>query len=340
MSTTSQVTTFSDLYLDLENRVRVQTGITATENQAKRYINIALQDIALGFDYKMRWLEREAFLRTHAPYKDGTISISVGGTSVTGVTTLWNTVNSYNENNARVGGKLIPAGSTNIYDVTVVTNDTTMTINPRYVADSAASAATYIYMEDEYALASDFLKPVDFRSFTDAFNLPIISRAEFRRRFPRPNVTGRPKVCCIQDMPFSGTSAPVKKVIFYPYPSTTYIIPYNYVSNALAVTSAGVEGPTLSADSDEPNFPLRYRHAIVFHGLYHWYRDKKDDTRSQEAKAEYTDIMLRLVGDLDIGTETKAQIQPVMANYTANVRRPYRRGSRYSINDGFDRFDP
>ena len=48
MSATSQLTTFSDLYTDLQNRVRVTTGVTATENQAKRYINIALHDLHLG----------------------------------------------------------------------------------------------------------------------------------------------------------------------------------------------------------------------------------------------------------------------------------------------------
>ena len=66
MSATSQLTTFSDLYTDLQNRVRAATGVTATENQAKRYINIALHDMALGFQYKMPWLEREAYIRTAA----------------------------------------------------------------------------------------------------------------------------------------------------------------------------------------------------------------------------------------------------------------------------------
>ena len=36
MSTTSQVTTYSDLYTDLQVRTRETTGVTATENIAKR----------------------------------------------------------------------------------------------------------------------------------------------------------------------------------------------------------------------------------------------------------------------------------------------------------------
>src|SRR3990172_5195932 len=115
MSSTSQLTTFSDLYTDLQNRVRVTTGITATETQAKRYINIALQDIHLAFDYKLPWAERRGVLRTHAPYSTGTVSVSVGGTALTGASTLWNTANDYGENNMRVGGKLKLAGGTDLY---------------------------------------------------------------------------------------------------------------------------------------------------------------------------------------------------------------------------------
>lgn len=57
MSSTSQYTTFSDLYTGLQQRVRVTTGVAATENQAKNYINVALHDFNLGFQYKLPWLE-------------------------------------------------------------------------------------------------------------------------------------------------------------------------------------------------------------------------------------------------------------------------------------------
>ena len=64
MSSTSQVTDFSDLYTDLLNRVRADTTVTATVTQAKRYINIGLADMHVGFDYKFYWAERRAVLVT------------------------------------------------------------------------------------------------------------------------------------------------------------------------------------------------------------------------------------------------------------------------------------
>ncbi len=45
MSATTQPKTFSDLYTSLLNKVREQTSVTATSNQAKAYINTALQDM-------------------------------------------------------------------------------------------------------------------------------------------------------------------------------------------------------------------------------------------------------------------------------------------------------
>lgn len=340
MSSTTQLTTFSDLYTDLQNRTRVTTGITATENQAKRYINIALQDIHLAFDYKLPWAERRGVLRTHAPYTTGTVSVTVGGTSLTGLTTLWNTANAYSENNMRVGGKVLFAGTSDIYTIATVSGDTTATITQRYVGTANLSGQSYIYFEDEYPLASDFLRPVDMQSFTDDHSIPLIGRNEYRRRYPRPNQAGRPQVASIIDLSFSGNTTPVRKVMFHPYPDAVYMIPYTYISNAVAVTSTGVEGTALVNDTDEPTMPLRYRHAIVFHALYHWYRDKKDDARSQEAKAEYVDIMQRIVNDQDVGTHVQASIQPRMEMYTRHAYRPYskRGGRRMDLNKDFDNF--
>lgn len=341
MSTTSQYTTFSDLYDGLTSAVRVQSGVTATNNVAKRLINVALQDIALGTDYKLPWLERRAVLITHATYTTGTVDVSVGGTTVTGTDSLWNTANSYGQNNARTTGKMTIAGGHDIYRVTDVASDTSLTIGHRYVPTSAADDDTYIYFEDEYALASDFLRMIDTQLFISGHPIPLISRHEFRERFPRPNVGGRPKVATVLDIGFGTSTTPVRRMQFYPYPDAVFSIPYTYVTSNLAVDASGTEAATLSSDTDEPNMPLRYRHLILLHALYNWYRDRRDDQRSQEVKAEYTDQMLRLLGDQEVGTHMKAQIRPSIGSYVRGAMRPYsRRGSRtYDLNGRFDRME-
>lgn len=341
MSASSQLTTFSDLYTDLQNRVRVTTGVSATETQAKRYINIALHDMHIGNNYKFPWCERQSTLIVQAPYTTGTVSIAVGATSLTGSSTLWNTANSYGVNNMRAGGKVVVAGTTDIYRVSTVGSDTAATLSTRYVADSAASGAEYRYFEDEYALASDFLRPIDFQVFSSAWNIPIISRTDFRMRYPRPNVSGRPRVACLFDEGFSGSTTPIRKVVFYPHPDKTYIIPYGYVTNAVGVDSSGANLTSLSADTDEPIVPLQYRHAIMFHALSHWYRDKKDDARSDAANDEYVDIVTRIISDHDVGTHAMAQLQPTGGQYHRYAKTPYgRRAGRmiYDLNDEFDSF--
>ena len=237
MSATTQPTDFSDLYTDLQNRVRVNTGVTATENQAKRYVNTALQDMHIGFGEKFPWAERDDVLRTQAQYTTGTVTITKGSTALTGASTLWNTNNDFGVANARVGGKII-IGSNEVYEVTAVGSDTSITLADAWIGDDQ-SAASYTYFEDEYALASDFLRPIDMQLFSTAMEIPLISRTEFRRMFPRNNVPGRPRVATLIRQEPSGTAAVRTRVRFARPPDTNYLVPYTYVTSNLAVSSAG-----------------------------------------------------------------------------------------------------
>lgn len=325
MSTTSQPTTFSDLYVDLQNRCRVTTGVTATENQAKRYINIALHDLHIGFDYRFPWAERSAILRTQAQYTTGTVTATKGSATLTGSGTAWNTANAFSVNNMRVGGKVRISGSLTPYTISAVGGDTSATLSTAFVEETTSSA-TYVYFEDEYALAADFLRPVDAQRFSDQGNIDLVSRTEFRRRYPTNAVPQvHPSVACIIDAAFSGSTTPVRRVRLAPAPSTNVLIPYTYITSNLAVSSAGVAAANLSADSDEPIVPLRYRHAIVFGALYHWLRDKKDDDRTAAAKAEYTDLVIRMAGDMEVGA-VRPQIRPRIQSYRRSARRPWNGG--------------
>lgn len=337
MSSTTQLTDFSDLFTDLQNRVRVTTAVTATETQAKRYINIALQDMHLGFDYRFPWAERSARLVTQAQYTTGTITATQGSASITGAGTAWNTANAFSVNNMRANGKIRIAGSLVPYSVQTVSSDTGATLTSKFT-ETTQTAQTYVYYEDEYDLASDFLRPVDMQQFSDEVSIGLISRTEFRQRYPNNAVPGRPTVACIIDFAPSGNTTPIRRVRFHQPPATAMTIPYSYITSNLAVSAAGAGQLNLAANSDEPIVPLRYRHAIVFHALYHWYRDKKDDSRSQEAKGEYTDVMVRIASDTEVGG-VRPQIRPRVSAYARSAQRPWSgtTGSRYVTGGRFDR---
>lgn len=340
MSSTTQVTTFSDLYTDLLNRIRADTSQTATVTQAKRYINIALHDMHMGFDYRFPWAERSARLLVRAQYSTGTVSIDRGSTTLTGSSTVWTTTDDFGVANARANGKIRIAGSLTPYVVQTVGGAGSITLSSKFTEDDVAAGATYVYYEDEYDLASDFLRPVDMQRFSDQVPIDLLSRTEFRRRYPTNSTPSRPSVATIIDSAPSGNTTPVRRVRFHPPPSTSLTIPYTYITANLAVSSAGVAAANLSSDSDEPIVPLRYRHAIVFHALYHWYRDKSDDTRTDQAKGEYTDIMLRISSDVEVGA-TRPQIRPRVSGYMRRAKSPWSgsRGGRYDINGRFDRME-
>lgn len=321
MSLTSQPTDFQDLYTDLQNRVRVTTGVTATENQAKRYINIALQDMHLGFDYRFPWAERDAILITQPSYNTGTLSVSKGGLTLTGVSTLWDTANDFSVNNMRVGGKIQINGGDEVYNISAIGSDTSATISSMFVKDSV-SGGSYVYFEDEYSLASDFLRPLDIRRFSNAEDIELVGRTAFRRAYPKNNITGKPYVATIVDKAPSGDTVPVRKIRFYHPPDQAYSLPYDYITSQLVVSSSGVAQTSFIEDTDEPIVPLRYRHVIILHALYNWYRDKKNDKRGQEVKAEYVDAMRRTADDTEIGA-SRPQLKPRLDHYRRKARRPY-----------------
>ena len=156
--------------------------------------------------------------------------------------------------------------------------------------------------------------------------------------FPRNNVPGRPRVATLIRQEPSGTAAVRTRVRFARPPDTNYLVPYTYVTSNLAVSSAGVAGADLSGDTDEPIVPLQYRHAIVLHALGNWYRDKKDDVRSQEVKAEWLDLMRRIVGDQEIGA-VRPRLVPRISPYKRRAKRPWTGSGNYGRFTTGTRFD-
>lgn len=340
MATADSPKTFSDLYTALLNRLRSDNSNSATVAQAKQYVNLALMNMHLGFGEKFPWAERNAVLITQAAYTTGTVSVSVGGTAVTGSSTLWNTNNSYGVANARAGGKIVFAGSSDVYEVSAVGSDTSITLATRYVGSAALSGATYTYFEDEYDLATDFLKPVDVNNFGTDMQIPLISRTDFRRMAPRSNSTGTIQYACIQDRPPSASTTPRRRVRFFKPPATNILIPYAYVTKYLVTTSGGTATEGFNNDTDEPIVPWTYRHGITLQALADWYRDKKDDPeRAAGTASDYNGFMTRVLSDGDVG-EPRMRLAPRVASYKRSARRPWSgRSGGYDTGGRFDRLE-
>jgi hypothetical protein len=341
MAAGTQPVSLLDLRISLLSKVRDVGGTGTNANSvsindiANSYLNTAVQDININPNVMPYWLHRRGVLITHAPYSTGTVSITAATsrTAVVGSSTLWNTaVTGYGFNNARIGGKMKFAGLNEIYTVSAVGSDTAITLESNYTG-ADLTAATYVYFEDEYALASDFDKPVDARLFSTDLNIPFIGPMEFRRRYARNDTSGKPRVATLNVLSSSGNTTPRPRLCLQPYPNDEYSIPYDYVTSNRAVSSAGVEQAAMTADTDEPLMPLKYRHVPVAHALSNWLADRKDDLeRSLKAQKDYEQLMTRITNDAGIGMKDRPRL---IARAGFNGSRRGRRG-RYSTNDDFD----
>lgn len=337
MSVTSQPTDFSDLFTDLMNRMKAETTTTAVSNRAKRYINMALHDFHIQHNWP--WAERRATILTHPIYTTGSVSISsTARTTLEGTNTLWNTtVSGMGTTFARIGGKVRIDGDDDVHIISGLTSDTAATIGTRCtfkaVVTSGASAfvhayAGYRYYEDEYRLERDFFRLQDLRQFSDIAKIPVIGSQEFYARYPRnaATTTGAPQVCTIIELGYDDNIEVRPRVLFHPVPDKVYMIPYRYQTSNLAVSSAGVGAANLSADADQPIVPLRYRHVLIPYAAHVWYRDLKNDERSQESYSEYTDLVKRISGDT-----FPQQDRPRMVAARMRYQPVTRRGGRFDL---------
>jgi len=306
VSTTGQPTTFAELYGALLVDVRADsTSGGNDESIAKRLLNTALVDMHISQNWP--WAERHGVIITRPPYTTGKISIKASTrTTIEGTgSTLWNTaVTGMGFNNMNAGGKIRLGGSDEVYKVSSISSDTQATLQSRCVENISTASTyavyynSYVSYEDEYALASDFFRLIDERQFSDVRAIECLGSQEFYRRFPRNSTrSGPPQKCTIIELGPSQSTDWQPRVVFYPYPDDAHTIPYRYVTRYLAVSSAGTQQLEMSASTDEPIIPVRYRHILMSYAKYLWFRDRKDDSRSQEVYQEYVDGVKRVAGD-------------------------------------------
>lgn len=342
MAAISAPATLSEFQDDFQESLKEATGVVALDTLVGRYLNKGLHDMHRE---RWWWAERRANLLLHDDYTTGTVSVALATrTTVTGVGTLWNTaVTGMGFNNARAGGKMTFAGSNEVYTVSSVTNDTEIVLADRFIGDAALTAVTYRYFEDEYVLASDFdpeLGLVDARHFDERRTIQLKGAQEFYLQFPRNSQVGRPKYATIVELGPSGSVALRPRVIFAPPPDQQEIIPYRYYTINLAVSSAGVGAENLSATTDEPIVPLRWRHGIVLKAMELWVRERERNPElATGIGQEYAALMLR-ARQAHSQTEDRPRFMP-RDLYNRRARRPWgwRATGRYSTDDRFDRIE-
>src|SRR3990167_6927442 len=339
MAASDSPATVTEMQTAFFEGLKEPTGNTALNTIALRYLNTANH---LIHQEGWPWSERRAVLRTHPGYSTGTVDLSLSArTTVTGTDTLWTTaVTGESFNNARAGGKLTFAGGTDVYVVSAVGAATTITLEDGYAGTAALDDATYQDYEDEYGLPSDFDRPRGMRFFTEDRMIRLVSARDFSLAYPRNSRRNRPQVATLILLAPSGDAVLNPRVLLGPAPDITYRLPYRYYTHNWAVSSTGTAARNLSAATDEPIIPHKYRMVLVRKAMELWARDRKDDPRAQlyrgEAEAIFGQARAEIQWD---ATGERPRFTPKVAVYWNAARYPYTatRGSRrYSTDTRFD----
>ena len=318
--------TLAEMRTDFLESLKEATGVSAINTVVNRFLNKANQDI---HQEKWWWQERRAFVRTRPPYTTGTVAVAVTSLTtrrtVTGTSTAWNTANSFGDTNAAVGMKMTLAAEPFVHLIGTLGSDTSITLESAtpYLGDSALSGAGYAIYQDDYALESDFDDVIDARFFDEDHKIPLIGAQEFYRLYSRNSNRAAPKHATLIELGPSGSVSLRRRVVLGPAPDQTYNIPYRYWTTNLAVSSTGTGAANLSADTDQPIVPLKFRQGIIWKGLEIWFATRqKDAVLAEKFGGLYATLMLR--GRMDRGpTQDRPRLIPATASATLAARRPY-----------------
>jgi len=186
----------------------------------------------------------ESFLSMTSAYRTGTITVTAGSASVTGVGTTWTSAMT-----AADGYKIKFAGNDNIYTFEYV-GATSATISPQLSGETGLTTVSYHIFRDEYQLSSDFdrlLKNGSVYNYSGGRvndTVEEVPRDEFRQDFTPETTDPLRRVMLIGTHSTTGNrlirvNPPPKTAKVYPYEYVKKITPMSdYSTGSAAVTNA------------------------------------------------------------------------------------------------------
>lgn len=230
---------FLSLYTELGDRLGLDSTIASNKTRLQRWINLIYGDIVSRFPFE--FLYKTEIVQTTTQYTTGTVSISNGGTTVTGVGTTFTS--------SMVNWYIQFAGSTNWYLVTTFNSATSLTVSPTYNEPNVTNG-TYVLRQRWYDLTSD----VDRVMSVTQTNTPLklTNLGVWTRDMYQPDITDvsipTGYVLFQQDPATAASGLKVRQMGFFPQPDAIYNIEvkYFFIPN------------DLSADTDVPVIPQNY----------------------------------------------------------------------------------
>ena len=229
-----------DTYANIKTAVLAKIGISDDDvaDVVKQALNDVLEEICQAHNYS--WLYGNSSFITTKPYSDGTVAVTEGSKTVTGSSTTFTS--------AMVGRKFYCGNAT--YEIGAFVSTTEITLSTNYAGDTG-SGLTYKIYQDEYSLASDVEDVLSLRQENYPQRLEKRDIEYMDKYYPQRTSFGYPSMYS----PVGYDSTYYMKIAVYPIPNQARNIYYRYKKR---VTE-------MSADSDTPIIPLRYRW-VLFRG--------------------------------------------------------------------------
>jgi len=231
-----------DTYINIINEVLAKIGITDDDvkDVAKQALNDVQNEICQAYNFS--WLYSDSSFITVKPYETGTVTVTEGSKTVTGVGTTFTS--------SMVGRKFVCENAT--YEISAFVSTTELTLLTNYAG--VGGSFTYKIYQDEYSLASDTEDVLSMRQENYPYKIEKVGIEVLDRYYPQRTSFGYPYFYSIIGEDDDG----YMKVAFYPIPNQARNIYYRYKKRVTEMTS----------DSDEPIIPLRYRWVLAKGALY------------------------------------------------------------------------
>lgn len=203
-------------FSDLQNEVYAHTGLDSTDttNQTNvsRWLNYVQNDICARWPWP--FMEGREAIVTVPDYTTGTISITSGSTTVSGVLTVFTSTMASGQYFIQF------SGSNDWYKISVFTSATEITIEQAYAGTADLSASGYIVRKIFYSLSASCDRIIDIRNWATPLKLIEVDPRTLDDLRPNPQSTNTSYGYLCWGYDASGNI----QISPYPFPSDSRIL--------------------------------------------------------------------------------------------------------------------
>lgn len=239
---------FSILQTECFQQLGLDSSDTTNIALVKRWVNICQQDIAMRYPWP--FLETRESIASVLDKTAGTVSVTSGATTVTGVGTAFATTD--------IGSYIQFAGQNDWYRISAFSSTTSITIDKAYVESSNLSAGTYVIRKFLYSLSSSVDRILTIKNWDTAIRLVETDFGTMDWISGVNNAVGASSAYAAYGLDSSGNT----QITFYPFPSDLRIFEVRYLKRLT----------DMSADADLSVVPAKWHHVLIEGALVYGFR--------------------------------------------------------------------